>query len=278
VMGECVNTEKVDFVNKVKMMGECVNTEEVDFVNKEKMMGECVTKEKMMGEPVNKEKMMGECVNTEKVDFVNKEKMTGECVNTAIELNVDESQESSEAAKDLERSLIENNNIYISKVTEKDVCDTEHLSSSPPKEEDLSQAKVAEYINSLRQLDCTPDKLDLSLDSPAPPTKSLLTPLSNKHRRVALEDPVISPLMAKFSELSEGRGRMVSEEEGNTSVCSSRSRTSRVSDLGSMSGRFGKGTLGNFYGGVGEQTNCPFPEEWQYNTIPEVIENDDEID
>jgi len=267
-------------VNKEKMMGECVNTEEVDFVNKEKMMGECVNKEKMMGEPVNKEKMMGECVNTEKVDFLNKVKMTheGECVNTAIELNVDESQESSEAAKDLERSLIENNNIYILKAKEKDVCDTEHLSSSPPKEEDLSQAKVAEYINSLRQLDCTPDKLDLSLDSPAPPTKSLLTPLSNKHRRVALEDPVISPLMAKFSELSEGRGRMVSDEEGNTSVCSSRSRTSRVSDLGSMSGRFGKGTLGNFYGGVGEQTNCPFPEEWQYNTIPEVIENDDEID
>jgi len=81
---------------------------------------------------------------------------------------------------------------------------------------------------------------------------------------------------------SEEKERLFSaEDDVNTSVCSSRSRNSRVSDLGSLSGRFGRGTLGNFYaGGVEESktTSCPFPEEWQYNTIPEVIENDDEID
>ena len=46
-----------------------------------------------------------------------------------------------------------------------------------------------------------------------------------------------------------------------------------------MGGRFGQGTLSTFYGvGIPTTSTCPFPDEWQYNTIPEVIENDDEID
>jgi len=54
-----------------------------------------------------------------------------------------------------------------------------------------------------------------------------------------------------------------------------------MSDLSNLtSGRFSQ--VGAFYGAVlpnpGGLPLCPFPDEWQYNTIPEVIENDEEID
>ena len=41
--------------------------------------------------------------------------------------------------------------------------------------------------------------------------------------------------------------------------------------------RFGAGA---FYGAsvLATAPTCPFPEEWQFNTIPESIENDDDID
>jgi len=63
--------------------------------------------------------------------------------------------------------------------------------------------------------------------------------------------------------------------EQSTSEASSRSRASRQSDLGSLTGRMGAGT---FYSSLPTATSCPFPEEWQFNTIPEVIENDEDID
>ncbi len=69
-------------------------------------------------------------------------------------------------------------------------------------------------------------------------------------------------------------------DDGNVSVSS---RVSRMSDLSNLTGRFSQGA---FYGsmmggGVGSAAAgpvCPFPDEWQYNTIPEVIENDEEVD
>jgi hypothetical protein len=30
--------------------------------------------------------------------------------------------------------------------------------------------------------------------------------------------------------------------------------------------------------GISGHLMTPFPDDWQYNTIPEVIENDDELD
>ena len=77
-----------------------------------------------------------------------------------------------------------------------------------------------------------------------------------------------------------GRNRVLSDE-ANVSVCSSRSHASRVSELGSLTGRIvhGVGAVSSIYGiGISGQLVTPFPEDWQYNTIPEVIENDDEID
>ena len=68
-------------------------------------------------------------------------------------------------------------------------------------------------------------------------------------------------------------------------MTSSRSRASRHSELSNLTGRFSSGVGGIFYGAAlapsgasSGQTVCPFPDEWQFNTIPESIENDEDID
>ena len=67
------------------------------------------------------------------------------------------------------------------------------------------------------------------------------------------------------------------DEDANTSLCSgSHSLISRHSELSSLTGA--RMASGMFYGGqTASAAVCPFPEEWQ-QTIPEVIENDEEID
>jgi len=75
------------------------------------------------------------------------------------------------------------------------------------------------------------------------------------------------------------------EDGANNSLTSSRSRASRHSELSNLTGRFSNGVGGIFYGTAlapsgapSGQTACPFPDEWQFNTIPESIENDEDID
>jgi len=75
------------------------------------------------------------------------------------------------------------------------------------------------------------------------------------------------------------------EDEANNSLASSRSKASRQSDLSNLTGRFSNGVGGMFFGSAlgasgtqGGQTVCPFPDDWQFNTIPESIENDEDID
>jgi len=77
----------------------------------------------------------------------------------------------------------------------------------------------------------------------------------------------------------------VNEDEANNSLASSRSKASRQSDLSNLTGRFSNGVGGMFFGSAlgpsvtaGGQTVCPFPDDWQFNTIPESIENDEDID
>jgi len=67
------------------------------------------------------------------------------------------------------------------------------------------------------------------------------------------------------------------ENQADDSICSeSQSLVSRQSDLSSLTGARMLG--GMFYGGPPVSGPvCPFPEDWQ-QTIPEVIENDEEID
>ena len=71
-----------------------------------------------------------------------------------------------------------------------------------------------------------------------------------------------------------------SADPGDISIASSHSHSvaSRQSDLSSLSGARMRGL---FHGTALVANNspvCPFPEEWQYNIIPEVIENEEDID
>ena len=111
-----------------------------------------------------------------------------------------------------------------------------------------------------------------------PPCRSLLdsprlvSKLSN-NEEPETEKVITSPLPPVVN-----RDRVFSDES-NLSIGSSRSRASRASDFGSISGRVGGGAIGSMIGvGISGHLMTPFPDDWQYNTIPEVIENDDELD
>jgi len=120
------------------------------------------------------------------------------------------------------------------------------LLSSPPKKTNL--ARVQEYLQSL----------------PSP----------------ARRDNIPETPNSKYSTLDNGSTPGI-DEDCNASICSgSQSIASRQSDLSSLTGaRLGRGL---FYGlaSAAESTApvCPFPEDWQFNTIPESIENDEDID
>ena len=129
--------------------------------------------------------------------------------------------------------------------------DSEHESLS----KNLNLARVQEYLQSL----------------PSP----------------ARRDPL--PVTPRFKNVNSERGSLsvaspcspgIDVDEGNVSVCSgSASLHSRQSDLSSLTGsRLNRG----LFSGVLEPNNsnpvCPFPTDWQFNTIPESIENDEDID
>merc|ERR1719342_1325800 len=91
------------------------------------------------------------------------------------------------------------------------------------------------------------------------------------------EGSITSPLKSIKSPLHKSTNSPL--EEDNTSQCSG-SVLSRQSDLSSLNGV--RMTSGIFYGsssinGAANAPVCPYPEDWQ-QTIPEYIENDDEID
>jgi len=64
------------------------------------------------------------------------------------------------------------------------------------------------------------------------------------------------------------------------SIASSHSHSvaSRQSDLSSLSGARMRGLFHGTALAANNSPVCPFPEEWQYNIIPEVIENEEDID
>jgi hypothetical protein len=148
----------------------------------------------------------------------------------------------------------------------------------------LSHVKVENYLLQLAQLPANNTSLERK-DSAATVAEG-----EEEEEREEVSSP-ISPLspgqeLASVSgggpkQAAAARDRLASEDEANTSVCSS--RVSRMSDLSNLTGRFSHG--GAFYGAMMLPSTvtpaapvCPFPDEWQYNTIPEVIENDEEID
>lgn len=66
-------------------------------------------------------------------------------------------------------------------------------------------------------------------------------------------------------------------DDMNVSVTSSHSVASRQSELSSLAGLRMRGVFGGAMAAAGAPV-CPFPDDWQYNAIPEVIENDEDID
>ena len=68
--------------------------------------------------------------------------------------------------------------------------------------------------------------------------------------------------------------------EPDTSIASSHSQSvaSRQSDLSSLSGARMRGLFHGTALAANNPPVCPFPDEWQYNIIPEVIENEEDID
>jgi len=71
-----------------------------------------------------------------------------------------------------------------------------------------------------------------------------------------------------------------SADPGDISIASSHSHSvaSRQSDLSSLSGARMRGLFHGTALAANNSPVCPFPEEWQYNIIPEVIENEEDID
>ena len=70
------------------------------------------------------------------------------------------------------------------------------------------------------------------------------------------------------------------DADPDISIASSHSHSvaSRQSDLSSLSGARMRGLFHGTALAANNSPVCPFPEEWQYNTIPEVIENEEDID
>jgi len=139
------------------------------------------------------------------------------------------------------------------------------------------------------------DKLPYIVDSLKSPEGMMSTPQSSVNKVAAYVQSLPSP-QSKVSHLditediaeetedasNEVVDESINEDDANNSLASSRSKTSRQSDLSNLTGRFSNGM---FYGSAlgasgtnGGQTTCPFPDDWQFNTIPESIENDEDID
>ena len=94
----------------------------------------------------------------------------------------------------------------------------------------------------------------------------------------APEKTISSPALEVDTLVDEGAENVPSEEEPDFSVASSHSVASRQSDLSSLSGARMRGLFHGTAITSKDSPVCPFPEEWQFNIIPEVIENEEDID
>ena len=69
-------------------------------------------------------------------------------------------------------------------------------------------------------------------------------------------------------------------EDGNSSLNHSQLSQSTTSTRPRLQGLFQTGPIMNNQGGVKKNSDlqCPFPNEWQFGTVPEVIANDEDVD
>ena len=114
-----------------------------------------------------------------------------------------------------------------------------------------------------------------------PPTShipSSLAKVAEYLQMPAPEKTISSPALEVDARVDEGAENVPSEEDPDFSVASSHSVVSRQSDLSSLSGARMRGLFHGTAITSKDSPVCPFPEEWQFNIIPEVIENEEDID
>ena len=93
------------------------------------------------------------------------------------------------------------------------------------------------------------------------------------------EDAVIlSPLAEAVAEGSADVSKTMSED-GNSSLNHSQLSQSTTSTRPRLQGLFQTGPIMNNQGvKKNSDLQCPFPNEWQFGTVPEVIANDEDVD
>lgn len=189
---------------------------------------------------------------------------------------------------------------------EEDICSEDYRVSSSndaklestkgsPENDGVTVISVAKQSSVDQNLGQSTDKIVCSLVTP----ESMMSSPQSSVNKVAayvqsLPSPQSGKALAETSEdypedIEDGNvtilDESLNEDEANNSLASSRSKASRQSDLSNLTGRFSNGVGGMFFGSAlgasgtpGGQTVCPFPDDWQFNTIPESIENDEDID
>jgi len=165
--------------------------------------------------------------------------------------------------------------------------------SSPGRTQASCQRSEALPADFLKEVE---NNLDQSIGTSSEPNPLHLSPRKSSNLLRVQEYLQSLPSPARRDSIPETpRSKMINldsststpgvPEDCNESQCSeSQSVASRQSDLSSLTGsrRLGGGL---FYGINAAATStdntapvCPFPEDWQFNTIPESIENDDDLD
>ena len=120
--------------------------------------------------------------------------------------------------------------------------------------------------------------LPLPTSLPSSHIPSSLAKVAEYLQMQAPEKTISSPALEVDTLVDEGAENVPSEEEPDFSVASSHSVASRHSDLSSLSGARMRGLFHGTAITSKDSPVCPFPEEWQFNIIPEVIENEEDID
>lgn len=111
---------------------------------------------------------------------------------------------------------------------------------------------------------------DLEDSSTNPEASTFLAPLP----------PQYSTAAANVSNVSDSKLTSVFSESGSSRPHSRVSRGSTVasSNQPRLQGIFGKASIINPKQPQNQDTQCPFPNEWQYGSVPEVITNDEDVD
>ena len=195
--------------------------------------------------------------------------------------DLEEQEEQDEQEEDLESGSEEGSlSVKPSPNISTDMEDVEEVSSPQRKFEPENVDNQLEAEKNLQNLDVSlhdvkTRPVSQSYDSPAAPSKTSISRVQEYIQSLPSPQHFLKRDQTGAGDFKPPPG--FPDEDANVSLCSgSQSLISRHSELSSLTGA--RLTSGMFYGGQpASAAICPFPEDWQ-QTIPEVIENDEEID